>query len=153
MNRSIGEGDADENRYGVNVLKDGAPVDLSGCTVTGYFLKPDGTTVIMSGFTSGSKAYVSLPATCYAVEGQFTLAIKLTGGGVTGTMRVIDGTVINTSNDNVIDPGGTVPDITALMAVISRAEAAAEDIAKFAVTEELISGTDYRVIISVTEGD
>lgn len=150
LNHSVGEGDSSGNRYGVRVFRNGSPVNLTGVTVLGYFIRPDETTIIIQGATNGNEAYVVLANACYAKEGNFSLAIKLSGGGVTGTMRIVDGTVINTTTDAVYDPGGVVPDINELMAVIERAEDAADEIASFVITEELISGDDYRVIVNVT---
>lgn len=150
MNHSIGEGDDDGNRFGVRVYRNGAAVSLSNCTVAGYFIRSDGQTIIAPGTISGNKAYVTLPDTCYAKEGNFTLAIRITGGGVTGTMRIVDGTVVNTTTTEIVDPSGTVPDIDALMAVIERAEDAAEAIADFSVSVTLNSGTDYTLVISTS---
>ena len=151
LNHAIGEGDASGNRYGFRAFRNNAPVDLSGCSVTGYFIRADKTTVIIEGITEGNKAYVLLPATCYAIDGNFSLAIKITGGGTTGTIRIVDGTVVNTVSDSVVDPGGAVPEIDELMAVIERAEDAAQEIASFSVYEELISGDDYRLVVNVEE--
>lgn len=148
-NYAIGEGDKEGNIYGVRLFKQKQQIDPTGCTVTGYFIRADKTTVIIGGIISNKRAYIKLPQSCYAVEGNFTLAIKITYGSSTMTARVVDGTVIDTTSDAVIDPGGIVPDISELLAVIERAEDAAEAIAEFSITEELISGDDYRVIINV----
>ena len=52
---------------------------------------------------------MTLPQACYNYEGQFTLAIKLIGGGVTGTMRIVDGVIDNTNTGSAAAPTGTVP--------------------------------------------
>jgi hypothetical protein len=153
VNKAVGEGDKNGERYGVRVFRDGAPVSLNGCTVTGYFVRANGTSIILSGNKDGNLAYVTLTQGCYAVGGNFTLAIKITGGGVTGTVRIVDGTVVNTVEGTVVDPGGIVPDLEELTAVAWQAEDAAEAIAAFIVTEELISGTDYRLIVDVEEDE
>ena len=149
--KCICEGDDSGNRYGMRLLRGGEVVDVSGCTVTGYFIRADQTSVIIGGSVSDNVAYVTLPKSCYVVPGNYSLAIKLTGGNATETMRIIDGTVLDTIVGSVVDPGSIVPDLSALMAVIERAEAAAADIAKFSVTEQLISGDNYRLIVEVTE--
>lgn len=119
----IGENDILENRFGVSVFRDGEPVSLSGVSCIGYFVRPHQDTVVISGGTvSGNTAYITLPQACYAYTGHFTLAIKLVGGGVTGTLRIIDGTVANTTTGAIIDPGHTVPDITELLALINQME-------------------------------
>lgn len=126
-NNVIAEGDILENRYGVSVFMDGEPVSLSGATCIGYFIRSNGDTVVINGGTiTGNTAYITLPQACYAYEGRFSLAIKLVGGGVTGTMRIVDGSVVNTTTSTVIDPGSVVPDLTTLLAQISRMEEATE---------------------------
>ena len=148
MNKSIGEGDENANRFGFRCLRNGQPVSLAGTVVLGHFTRADGNTVELTGTASGSVAYVTLPATCYAVEGQFTLSIKLSGGGVTGTIRMVDGTVVNTTDGAVIDPGSVIPDLTDYLAVVEDAEEAAARMLTISVTTELISGTDYRIVVN-----
>ena len=148
MNKAIGEGDANGNRFGFRCLRNGEPVSLIGSAVIGHFIRPDGVTVQIDGEIEGDTAFVSLPAACYAVEGQFSLAIKLSGGGVTGTIRMVDGTVINTTNGAVIDPGSVIPDLSDYLAVVEDAEEAADTVFGFSVTTELISGTDYRIVVT-----
>lgn len=147
-NKIIGEGDVLGNRYGVRCYRNGQPESLVGSTVIGQFIRADGNTItINGGYITGNTAYVTLPEACYAVEGNFTLIIKLEGGGVTGTIRVVDGTVINTTNGNMIDPGNVIPDLSDYLAVIEDAEEAAETIYGMTVTANLISGEDYDITV------
>lgn len=127
VGKIVGEGDNNANRYGVNVLRDGNPVDLTGASVVGFFIRPNGDTVVINGGSvSGSVAYVTLPQSCYVYEGQFTLAIKLvTGNDITGTVRIVDGTIVNTTTETQIDPGSVIPSIAELLAIIDDAETAA----------------------------
>ena len=98
ISHGIGAEDAKANGFGVRVFRDGQPVSLSGASVVGYFKNAAGETItINSGNSvSGNTAYVVLPASCYAIPGIFCLAIKIIGGGVTSTMRIVDGTVMDT---------------------------------------------------------
>lgn len=123
MQHTIGEGDILANRFGAHVQRNGVDVDLSGATCTGYFIRNSGDTVVISGGISGSVAYVQLPEACYAQEGQFSMAIKLTGSGITGTMRIVDGVVANTTTSAIVDPGTLVPSIEDLIDAISDAVA------------------------------
>ena len=148
QHKAIGEGDADGNRFGFRCLRNGEPVDLTGSTAIGHFLRADGNTVEISGEVSGDTAFITLPAACYAVEGQFTLAIKLSGGGVTGTIRMVDGTVVNTTNGAVIDPGEVIPDLSDYLAAVEDAEEAADTVFGFTVTAELIDGEDYAIVVT-----
>ena len=118
--RTIGENDQLANRFGVRVLRNGEPESISG-TCSGYFIRPDGGTVVITGTISGNTAYVDLPQACYTYEGQFALAIKITSGSATGTMRIIDGVVSNTTTDTLIDPGTILPSIESLIASIEAA--------------------------------
>lgn len=122
MNHSIGSGDALGDRFGVRVFRNGEPVSLGG-TVAGYFVRntTGETVVISSGVVSGNEAYVTLPEACYAVEGSFTLAIKVTSGSETVTMRIVDGVVSRTNTSVTVDPGTLVPSIETLISAINSA--------------------------------
>lgn len=123
LHHSIGEGDAKANRYGVRVFRNGEAVALGG-SCKGYFIRADGGTVtIEDGVVSGNVAYVTLPGTCYAVEGVFSLAIKVINGSETVTMRIIDGVVSRTSSGSAVDPGTIVPSVEALISAIEEASA------------------------------
>ena len=123
LKKSIGMGDEKANRFGVRVFRDGEPVSLNG-SCKGYFIRSDGETVtINDGVISGNVAYVVLPSGCYAVEGYFTLAIKVTTSGETTTMRIVDGMVTRTSTTVVADPGQVAIDVQTLLQAIDAAVA------------------------------
>lgn len=146
----IGEGDSGANRYGVRLWRRGEPVDIGGASCIGYFIRHGhgDTVTINGGMFNGQEAWVTLPEACYAYEGGFSLVIKLVGGGVTGTMRIVDGTVADSLIGSPIDPGSVIPDLSSLLAVISRAEAAANTIAGMSVQAQLISGENYAIRIT-----
>lgn len=172
---SIGEADKNANRFGIRTFRDGEPETLGTAVCTGYFIRADGGTVLLdTGVVDENVAYVTLPQSCYAVEGNFCLVIKMagvdaSGTNVTGTMRIIDGVVTNTTTDTVIDPGGVIPDINDLLELIEEAEAAIAGSVRYDVTQELteaqrntarnnigmisvsfdqISGDDYMMTVS-----
>lgn len=149
-NRIIGEGDNNANRYGFRLRRGGEPVSLAGGACVGYFIRNDGITLVITGMVSNDVAYVELPEAAYAAEGNFSLAIKLTGPGFAGTMRIVDGTVVNTTTEAISDPSSEIPSIEDLLAVIERAEDAATDINSLSVTVSQIAGTRYKV--TVTKG-
>ena len=150
FNHVLSEGDISAIRFGVRVKKSGVAVDLAGAKPMGYFIRANNTTVTITGntITSGNVAWITLPASCFTQEGNFSLALKLVGGGVTGTMRIIDGTVVNTWTNPITDPGHVIPDLTELMNIIAQAEAAANTISNFGVSAQLISGDNYRIVIT-----
>lgn len=124
MKHTIGEGDALADRFGVRVFRNGVPVQLSG-TCTGYFIRADeGTIPVVNGVIDGNLAYVTLINTCYAIEGVFSLAIKINdGAGEIVTLRIVDGIVSRTSSNIAIDPGTIMPSIESLLAEIKNAVA------------------------------
>lgn len=149
VNKTIGEGDINANRFGFRCNKNGVPISLVGNTIIGHFTRADGNTIeINGGPVTEDPAFIILPDACYAIEGNFTLAIKLVGGGVTGTIRIVDGTVVNTTNGTIIDPGNVIPDLTDYLAVVDDAVEAAETVNGFRITAQLISGNDYKIVVT-----
>ena len=123
LRHSIGEGDNRANRFGVRVFRGGSPVELGGAC-TGFFIRSTGDTVgILDGTVNGNVAYVTLPEACYAHEGNFSLAIKVTVGSEVVTMRIVDGTVCRTSTNTAIDPGNIITNIEDLIDAIETAVA------------------------------
>lgn len=150
----VGEGDENANRYGIRLWRNGEPESVGGSTCMGYFIRhANGDTVtINGGLFSGQEAFVELPESCYAFEGGFTLVIKLVGSGVTGTMRIIDGTVVDSMIGSPIDPGGVIPDLEDLLEVIERAEDAAEIIAGISVYADQVEGDNYAIVVDTGGG-
>lgn len=126
LKHSIGLGDAAANRFGVRVFRDGDAETLSSVSCQGFFRNANGENIALTsyGTVSGNEAYVTLPQACYTVEGRFTLAIKLVGGGVTGTMRIIDGVVDNTNTDSPVAPTGSVPTYQEILSVFEQMQTA-----------------------------
>jgi len=148
--RTLGEGDVNANQFGVRLWRSGQPATAEGSQCMGYFIRHGrGDTVIISGgLFSGQEAYITLPDSCYAYDGAFSLVIKLIGGGVTGTMRIVDGTVVDSVIGSPVDPGGAIPDLDELLAVIDRAETAANTIAGISIRAELVADENYRLIVT-----
>ena len=141
LNHSIGRTDDDADYFGVRVFRNGEPVNLEGHSVQGYFRDPQGNNIaITSGNSiSGNVAKVLLPQACYNYDGQFTLAIKLVGGGATGTMRIVDGVVDNTNTGGAVAPVDSVPTYQEVLAVYDQMVAAKSGSVRFDITQELTS--------------
>lgn len=121
MKKSIGEGDKKADRFGVKAYRNGVQENLSG-TCSGLFIRADGRTVtVTGGVVSGNTAYITLPEACYAIEGYFCLAIKITTANETMTVRIVDGMVSRTSTDVIVDPGTIIPSVDDLIAAIQNA--------------------------------
>lgn len=111
LSHAIGYKNDDADRFGIRTFRDGVPQDLTGASCQAVFMAPNGSKIALTsyGTVSGNVAYVTLPPACYDYEGQFCLAIQLVGGGVTGTMRIVDGMVINTGASGTVAPTSAVP--------------------------------------------
>lgn len=146
---SIGTGDVAANRFGIRVFRNGEEESLTGCSCFGYFRDPMGNNIALTnhGTIDGNLAYVTLDPACYNYDGQFTLAIKLVGGGVTGTMRIIDGIVDNTNTGGAVAPTSAVPTYTEVLAAYNAAVEAAETVQEYNPHAELISGNNYRIVL------
>ena len=104
----LGYADEAADVFTVALYKNGTAVsDLE--TATGYFIRPDGTTVAIAGLVDGNLISVTLPAECYDYKGGFTLAIKAgsTAGedNTTTTVLILEGRVVITRTDATADPG------------------------------------------------
>ena len=119
LKHSIGSGDSSANRFGIRVFRAGVAVALVGATCQGFFHNAHGENIALTnhGTVSGNVAYVTLPQACYNYEGCFSLAIKLVGGGVTGTMRIVDGMVDNAHTGGAVAPTGAVPTYQEVLAL------------------------------------
>jgi predicted esterase len=110
---TIGYKDQKADHFGVRVFRDGEAVSLTGVSVQGVFMPPQGSPIaITSGnIVSGNTAEVVLPQACYDYNGQFCLAIKLvdSSNSVTGTVRIVDGVVDNTHASGTVAPTSAVP--------------------------------------------
>ena len=125
---SIGYKDDDADRFGIRAFRDGEPVDLSGVSCQAIFMNPNGTNIALTsyGTVSGNVAYVTLPPACYDYEGQFCLAIKLVGGGVTGTVRIVDGMVVNTGVSGAVAPTAAMPTYQEVLSVYEQVQPLAQ---------------------------
>lgn len=82
--------DDDANKVGVIVTDGGEPITLSG-SVKGYIIKPDGTMVNdISGSKSGNRAWIVLPSSAYALQGQITVTVKLINGTEVSTLGAVE---------------------------------------------------------------
>ena len=123
LNHSIGTQDQQADRFGIRVFRDKEPVNLTGVTVQGVFMPPQGSPIAITGSTytsiDGNTAEVILPQACYNYEGNFTLAIKLVDAtnAVTGTLRIVDGMVDNTHASGTVAPTGSVPTYQEVLSV------------------------------------
>ena len=137
--KRIGKEDNGANCFGIRAFRNGEPVNLEGGSVQGFFRNAQGNNIALTtqGSISGNTAYITLPQACYNYDGQFTLAIKIIGGGVTGTMRIVDGIVDNTNTGGAVAPTETIPTYAEILAVYEQMEAAKEGSLRFDIEQDL----------------
>lgn len=150
-NHMLGEGDENCQRYGVRLFRNGEPEDITGASAVGYFIRADNQAVVLTGGVSGNVAWVELEADCFLVEGNFTLSIKITGADITNTLRVVDGTILDTIKGSMIDPGSVIPDLSDYMQYAEDIEAAAEVIEGVTFEAQQITGTRYKLVAALSE--
>jgi hypothetical protein len=107
----------------VDVLESGEAVSLTGATVTGYAIRADGATVLLTGSASGNRASITLDASCYIVQGALDIVIKVTSGGATVTVGAWRAYVQRSTTDAIVDPGHVIPSIEELLEKIDEMEA------------------------------
>ena len=106
-------GDSKAHAWKITVLKDGAPVSLSGATATAYFKRKDGNVVTVSGSISGNVVTCVMNSSCYTVPGALHGVVRLTysSSGITVT---IGGHIFCVNTDvtsgTVLDPDGILPE-------------------------------------------
>lgn len=167
LKHSIGYKDAAADHFGIRVFRNGEPVSLTGVSVQGIFMPPQGSPIaITSGnIVSENEAEVVLPQACYNYDGQFTLSIKLVDAtnAVTGTMRIVDGMVDNTHASGTVAPTDTIPtyqeilavyaqlleDVTDYESVVATQDAKIDDLKSAMMQQNVYSATDD--IRNVTE--
>lgn len=115
-------GDVQGNLIGVEVYDGGDAVTLSG-TVSGYIVRGDGATVVITnGTLSGNKASVVLTNECYSIVGTISIVVKVDSV----TVGACHGYVYRTSTDAIVDPGHVIPSLSELLAQIEACEEATE---------------------------
>lgn len=141
LNHSIGLHDKKADHFGIRVFRNGEPVDLSGVSVQGVFMPPQGDPIaITSGnIISGNVAEVVLPDACYNYDGQFCLAIRLVDvtNSVTDTVRIVDGVVDNTHSGGTISPLPVEPTWAEIKAAYEQAIAAINKTVRFDAAQSL----------------
>lgn len=123
LRHALVSGDDRGDLFELTILQNGEPADITGAGVVGYFIREaDGATVTMNGVTSGNKAALILPASCYAETGQFTLTVKIARQDERHTVYVAEGAVLRSSTDTMVDPGHVIPSLEELLAQVARIE-------------------------------
>ena len=119
-------GDNNAHLWEVDVLDNGANADLSGYSVSAYFIRADGNTVIASGSVSQNTVKVELPQSCYSVPGVVKGVLKITKTGSTVTVGAIKFSVSTSTTDTLVDPEHIVPSIEELLSILAEIDQIAD---------------------------
>ena len=114
-------GNSMAHEWSVEVFDNGEVYNLVG-TISGYAVLANGSTVALTGSSSGNKAVIVLPSGVYSQAGSVRLVMVLTGSDDSVTaLDAIYITVAPGETDEIIDPGTVIPSVTALIADIEAA--------------------------------
>ena len=120
-------GDKNAHTFKLMLCRKGAPLDIGGAGVIGYFIRSDGSTVLLSGEVDENVVTLTLDESCYAVIGQYNLIIKITIDDERKAVFWGNGYITRSQTDKIIDSGDVVPSLEELLAQIAAVEAAAKD--------------------------
>lgn len=118
-------GDKQAHTFRLTVKRGGVDADITGASVSAYFVRADGVTVPITGSVEGSVALVTLPDGCYRVPGRFQLVVKLALDGAVSAVFWGDGAVAASDTDAILDEEGVIPSLDEVLAQVAAAEAAA----------------------------
>lgn len=107
----------------IEVYDGGKPVALDG-SVRGWFVRPDGETVMLDGIVSGNEASVTLDSNCYAYDGDLQSVINYQHGDDVVTLSAFLFRVNEITTDQIVDPGNVIPSLNELLARIKELEEA-----------------------------
>ena len=160
LKHSIGYKDTAADHFGIRVFRNGEPVSLTGVSVQGIFMPPQGDPIAITtgNIVSGNEAEVVLPQACYNYDGQFTLAIKLVDAtnAVTGTMRIVDGMVDNTHASGTVAPTSAVPTYQEVLSAYEQAIAVIGNSVRFDQSQSMTDtqkGTARTNIAAASESE
>ena len=113
------------HRADIQLVRGNVPVDLSGASVTAYFIRySDNVTISLDGEVSGGTVSVKMKKACYNKPGQFALVINATADGVTNTVFYGEGSIFVSATDTILDEEHIIPSLDELLAQIDAMEAA-----------------------------
>lgn len=123
------QGDENANAFVLAIYQQkGVPADLTGCTVTLTFLRPDNLVVPPIAATiDGNVATATLTAACYRVSGMYGVLVTLAKDGAERTILKTIGDMISTENSGMVDEEGVFPTPEELLAALEQVETARQN--------------------------
>lgn len=103
----------------------GKPYDLTGCTVTLTFVRPDHLAVPpITAEVNGNIAAATLTDTCYRVSGRYNALMQIAKDGADRTILWLVGDVLANENDGIVDEEGVFPTPEELLIIFQQVEQA-----------------------------
>lgn len=104
--------DKNAHTFRVKITRAGEPVDLTGATVTGYFMRyKDRVSIPLTGSVEGSEAVLTLNDGCYAMRTMFCVTICVAVGAAKHAVFAGEGQMVLNRSDAVVDTEGVIPSI------------------------------------------
>ena len=115
------------DKVGFEVYDNGNPVTLSG-VITGYIIKNNGETVVVSGSFDGNRAWIVCPANAYDAIGPIYIAIKnrasTASTAITTTLGMCTTYVERTATGEIVTPTYKIVDAATIANMITQMETA-----------------------------
>lgn len=103
----------------------GKPYDMTGCTVTLTFVRPDHLAVPpITAEVNGNVAAVTLTDTCYRVSGRYNALMQIAKDGADRTILWLVGDVLETENDGMVDTEAVFPTPEEMLVIFQQVEQA-----------------------------
>lgn len=109
-NELVVYGDDRAHVWKITVMDGSEPAVLSG-TATAYFVRADGSTVVVTGTIDGNVVSFQLADECYAVVGYMIGLAKISNSSGTVTIAEKHFRVQSGSTDRIVDPGNAFPSL------------------------------------------
>ena len=130
------QGDENANTIVAEVFQStGKPYDLTGCTVTLTFVRPDHLAAPpITAEVNGNVAAATLTDACYRVSGKYNAVMQIAKDGADRTILWLIGDVLANENDGVVDEEGVFPTPEEMLVIFQQVEQAKQDANAAALT-------------------
>lgn len=109
--------DKNAHTFRVKITRSGEPVDLTGATVTGYFMRyKDRISIPLTGTVEGSEAVLTLNDGCYSTRTMFCVTLCVALGGAKHAVFAGEGQMVLNRSDAIVDPENVIPSIEDIIA-------------------------------------
>lgn len=117
--------DSEADEFIIQVVRNDSPVIIPD-GITAHLLREDNTELVWAGEKQNTnEAHVLLPQEAYAIPGKARLTIQFVNGSEKVPIFAADLFISRNASSDQATPGESVPDMSRLVAIVERAEAAA----------------------------